>query len=54
MEALLYIAVWAGLIHDGNVHYFCSRECRDVFETAPDFYVGGRDPNHPRLQHSHA
>ncbi len=41
-------------VYDGNVYYFCSRECREVFETTPDVYVGGGDPNHPKLEHSHA
>ena len=40
-------------IHDGNVYYFCSRECREVFEVAPNLYVGG-DRDHPKLEHSHA
>ena len=41
-------------VYDGNVFYFCSRECREVFEAAPDLYVGGGDPNHLKLEHSHA
>jgi YHS domain-containing protein len=40
-------------VHAGNVHYFCSRKCREVFEAAPDVYVGGDDANHPKLEHSH-
>lgn len=24
--------------HGGKVYYFCSRECREVFEAAPDLY----------------
>jgi YHS domain-containing protein len=27
-------------VHDGRVYYFCSRECREVFEAAPAQYVG--------------
>jgi len=27
-------------VHDGDVYYFCSRECREVFEAAPALYVG--------------
>jgi len=27
-------------VHDGIVYYFCSRECRERFEAAPDLYVG--------------
>lgn len=28
-------------VFDGNVYYFCSRQCREVFEAAPDDYLGG-------------
>jgi YHS domain-containing protein len=41
-------------VHAGNVYYFCSRECREVFEAAPDLYVGGGVDKHSRLEHSHA
>jgi YHS domain-containing protein len=27
-------------VHEGMVYYFCSRECRERFEAAPDLYVG--------------
>ena len=40
-------------VYAGNVYYFCSRECREVFEAAPDVYVGDGAPNHPKLEHSH-
>ena len=30
-------------VFDGYVYYFCSRECREVFEAAPELYVGGVD-----------
>lgn len=26
-------------VYDGLVYYFCSRECRERFETAPDIYL---------------
>lgn len=26
-------------LHDGWVYYFCSQECREIFEAAPDRYV---------------
>ena len=26
-------------IHDGHVYYFCSQDCRERFEAAPDTYV---------------
>lgn len=41
-------------VYAGNVYYFCSRECREVFEAAPDLYVGGSGPGHPKLEQSHA
>ncbi len=41
-------------IFAGNVYYFCSRECREVFEAAPDQYLGGGNSNPPKLEHSHA
>lgn len=40
-------------VHDGYVYYFCSRECREVFETAPELYVGKRGPSQKKLEHSH-
>jgi|GEM_PF-128866 len=41
-------------VYSGSVYYFCSRECREVFEVAPDQYLGGNKPNYPKLEHSHA
>lgn len=42
-------------VHDGQVYYFCSRECREVFEAAPDIYLGGGSRDEAkRLEHSHA
>lgn len=41
-------------VFDGNVYYFCSRECREAFEAAPDVYVPGQRPDDNRqLEHSH-
>ncbi|MCI0429678.1 MAG: YHS domain-containing protein [Rhodospirillales bacterium] len=40
-------------LYAGNVYYFCSRECREVFEAAPHFYAGSGDPDQPKLEHSH-
>lgn len=41
-------------IRDGSVYYFCSRECREAFEAAPDLYVGqGAEQNRKPLEHSH-
>ena len=40
-------------VFDGTVHYFCSRECRELFEAAPELYVGGGPRPAPRqLEHS--
>lgn len=41
-------------LHAGNVYYFCSRDCREVFEAAPHHYVDDDDADRPRLEHSHA
>lgn len=41
-------------VHAGNVYYLCSRECREVFEVAPELYTGGPDGKQPRLERSHA
>lgn len=40
-------------VHDGTVYYFCSRDCRELFEAAPGLYVGGREPDRQKLEHSH-
>jgi len=41
-------------VHDGAVYYFCSRDCREVFEAAPEQYVGSQaKTNPPQLEHSH-
>lgn len=39
-------------VHAGRVYYFCSRECREVFEAAPHLYVAETDQQ--KLEHSHA
>lgn len=41
-------------VYSGSVYYFCSRECREVFEAAPEVYLGGDKPNTPEPEHSHA
>lgn len=35
-------------VHDGTVYYFCSRECREQFEAAPQLYVGAEAAGNPR------
>lgn len=39
-------------VYAGNVLYFCSRECREVFEAVREFYVGSGDADqrYGRLQ----
>jgi YHS domain-containing protein len=41
-------------VYAGNVYYFCSRDCREAFEAAPDIYVNGGDPKQSKLEHSRA
>lgn len=41
-------------VYDGKVFYFCSRDCREAFEAAPDLYVGGGKSSPSKLEHSHA
>lgn len=41
-------------VYAGNVYYFCSRECREVFEAAPDLYVSDGATGPRKLEHSHA
>jgi YHS domain-containing protein len=41
-------------VHDGKVYYFCSRDCREIFEAAPELYLGGKYPGQSELEHSHA
>ncbi len=41
-------------VFDGHVYYFCSRECREVFEAAPDLYLPGQHRRHAQqLEHLH-
>ena len=41
-------------VFEGEVYYFCSRECREVFEAAPDLYLSkDRSPSGKQLEHSH-
>ena len=44
---------------DGDIYYFCSRDCREVFEAAPDLYLGGPSGDEAasrpkRIEHHHA
>jgi YHS domain-containing protein len=29
--------------HEGTTYYFCSRDCREEFEAAPEDYIGGEE-----------
>ena len=41
-------------VHGGTVYYFCSNECRERFEAAPQLYVRPRANQEPRqMEHSH-
>ena len=41
-------------VHDGTVYYFCSSNCRDRFEAAPQLYVGAKAAQEPKqMEHSH-
>lgn len=40
-------------VHEGAVYYFCSRDCREAFEAAPELYIGDRKPDQLKLEHSH-
>nr|WP_306268722.1 YHS domain-containing protein [Pararhizobium sp. IMCC3301] len=41
-------------VHDGSVYYFCSRDCREIFEAAPRLYVGGvTSTPQPQLENRH-
>jgi len=41
-------------VHDGGVYYFCSRDCREVFEAAPDQYIGSQvESRHSPLENQH-
>jgi len=41
-------------VYDGNVYYFCSRECREAFEVAPHLYAGDPTHGHAPAENSHA
>ena len=41
-------------VFDGLIYYFCSRECREVFEAAPDLYTSRVVPaSQEKLESSH-
>ncbi len=40
-------------VFDGFVYYFCSRDCREVFEAAPRTYAGKPPGGAHQLEHGH-
>lgn len=41
-------------VYQGWVYYFCSRECREIFEAAPETYVrSGAHRQPPKLENRH-
>lgn len=41
-------------VHDGSVYYFCSRDCREIFEAAPEQYLEpGMETRPPQLENRH-
>lgn len=36
-------------VHNGNIYYFCSRDCREIFEAAPDLYLAEGKTSRPVL-----
>lgn len=31
-------------VYEGKIYYFCSRDCREIFEAAPPLYIHGGPP----------
>lgn len=40
-------------VYDGKVYSFCSRDCREVFEVAPELYVEAGDADQKSVEHAH-
>ena len=40
-------------VYEGKVYYFCSRDCREVFEAAPDLYADAGDDTQKQLEQAH-
>ncbi len=40
-------------VHGGTTYYFCSQDCRDKFEAAPQRYAGLQGPRHHSEEHAH-
>lgn len=40
-------------VHDGQVYQFCSNDCRERFEAAPDTYLGTMHAANPEKERNH-
>ena len=40
-------------VYDSHVYYFCSQDCRQKFETAPESYPSGAASSPPIMERSH-
>ncbi len=40
-------------VHAGKVTYFCSRDCREIFEAAPELYISTADTTKNQTEHAH-
>lgn len=41
-------------VHPGRIYYSCSRDCREIFEAAPDLFLKGGGQNPETVEHTHA
>lgn len=41
-------------IHDGHAYYFCSQDCREKFEAAPETYLKPAAATPLEMEHHHA
>ncbi len=47
-------AIAKSTVRNGRVYYFCSADCREKFETAPDSYLTPAAPLPREMEHHHA
>jgi len=40
-------------VHAGKAYYFCSRDCREIFEAAPELYIATEDTAQKQTEHAH-
>ena len=41
-------------VHEGRIYHFCSRDCREIFEAAPDLYLSDARSPEREPERSHA